>query len=87
MKLSGTKQDDFRVLDKNIVCHIDIANSIKQRNGLFTFTLRVNNSCIMDYVDYSNPASDEYSAIFSNTETKCEISRSSGDDGPKDEVR
>ena len=87
MKLSGKKEDDFRVLDKNLLCHVDIANSIKKRNGLFTFTLRVNNGCIMDYVDYSNPTASEYSAIFNATETKCKISRSSGDDSSKDGLR
>jgi hypothetical protein len=88
LKYSGQKKDDFRVVDKNIPCHIDIANSIKQRgNGLFTFTLRVNSGCIMDYVDYSNPTASEYSAIFNASETKCEISRSSGSNGSEDELR
>jgi len=88
MKLSGTKQDDFRVIDKNIPCHLDIAQDIKFHiNGLFSFTLRVNNGCIMDYVDYTSPAASEYSSIFNAVETKCEISCSSGNDSPKDELR
>lgn len=74
----------FKVKAQNIPCHLDIERDLKgQRNGVFTFTLRVNQGQIMDYVNYNNPAASEYSAIFNATEPECEITRGSGDDSSK----
>jgi hypothetical protein len=79
---------DFIVKDHNIPCHLDIERDLKvQSNGLFTFTLRVNNGLIMDYVNYRNPDASEYSAILNSLETQCKITRSSGDDCATDGVR
>ena len=76
---------DFNVKIKNIPCHLDIEKDLKvQSNGLFTFTLRVNQGLIMDYVNYRNPATSEYSAILNASEPQCQITRSSGDDSPAD---
>jgi hypothetical protein len=67
----------FKVIAHNVPCHLDIEKDIKsQLNGLFTFTLRVNQSKIEDYVCYSNPASSEYNPIFDAVEPECEITRS-----------
>lgn len=45
------------IRDHNIQAHLDIESDIaERRNGLFTFTLRVNNGNIVDYntTDYVN---------------------------------
>lgn len=79
---------DFNVNTRNIPCHLDVERDLKvQKDGLFTFTLRVNQGCIMDYVNYRNPAASEYGAIFSSVGTECKITRSDGDDSPTDRVR
>lgn len=74
---------DFNVKTHNIPCHLDIEKDLKiQGDGLFTFTLRVNQGLIMDYVNYRNPTASEYSAILNAATTECKITRSSGDDLP-----
>lgn len=79
---------DFNVKIKNIPCHLDIEKDLKvQSNGLFTFTLRVNQGLIMDYVNYRNPATSEYSAILNSNEPKCQITCDSRNDNPTDGVR
>jgi hypothetical protein len=49
--------DAVEIRDSNINAHLDIEKDIeKRKNGLFTFTLRVNNGNIVDYniVEYVN---------------------------------
>jgi hypothetical protein len=80
----------FKVNAHNIPAHLDVETDIKnQQNGVFTFTLRVNQGCIMDYVNYTNSGAtaSEYSAIFAASEPECEISLNDRVDGPEDEVR
>jgi hypothetical protein len=75
---------DFNVNIKNIPCHLDVERDLKlQANGVFTFTVRVNQGLIMDYVNYYNPGPEDYRAIFDAVGTECTVTRSSGDDGPK----
>jgi hypothetical protein len=46
---------DLTIRERNIVPHIDIEKDIKETgDGLFTFTLRVNNGNIVDYVNFKN---------------------------------
>jgi len=79
---------DFNVKIKNIPCHLDIARDIKeQKDGVFTFTVRINQQLIQDYVNYSNPAASEYTAILSAVGTKCEISRNGGDVNSENPIR
>lgn len=50
------------IRDHNIKAHLDIEEEVKLRqNGLFTFTLRVNNGNIVDFVvtEYV-PVSEKY---------------------------
>lgn len=40
----------LEIRDQNVPAHLDIEKEIEQRkNGLFTFTLRVNNGNIVDF--------------------------------------
>lgn len=51
------QQYQLAIRQHNIAPHLDIEKDIEERrNGLFTFTLRVNNSNIVDYnvTDYIN---------------------------------
>ena len=78
---------DFNVNVKNIPCHLDVERDLKlQANGVFTFTVRVNQGLIMDYVNYYNPRPEDYRAIFDAAGTECTVTRSGGDDGPKSGV-
>jgi len=46
------------IRDWNVKPHLDIENDIQtQKNGLFTFTIRLNNGNIVDYnvTEYVNP--------------------------------
>ena len=55
------------IRDHNIKAHLDIKEDIqKQKNGQFTFTLRVNNGNIVDYnvVEYVN-ARNKYLSLKS----------------------
>ena len=48
---------ELDIRDHNVQPHLDIENDIERRkNGLFTFTLRVNNGNIVDYnvFEYAN---------------------------------
>lgn len=79
---------DFNINTRNIPCHLDISSDIKtQKNGVFTFTIRTNQSIIQDYVCYSNATANEYNSIIGATEPECKISRHSGVDSSKDAVR
>ena len=74
----------FNVNVRNIPCHLDVERDLKlQSNGVFTFTLRVNQGLIMDYVNYYNPGPEDYRAVFDAVETECEVTRSGRDDGSK----
>jgi len=56
---------ELSIKDYNKQAHIDIEKDIGNReNGLFTFTLRVNKSCIVDYnvVEYVN-AKEKYLSL------------------------
>ena len=67
----------FKVKASNVACHLDIEKDLKvQGDGVFTFTIRINQGCIMDYVNYRNVQPSEYGAIFSAIEPECEITRS-----------
>ena len=80
----------FKVNAHNLPCHLDVERDIKtQQNGLFTFTLRVNQGCIMDYVNYTNTSAtaSEYSTIFNADGPECEISCGDGTDSPENAIR
>jgi hypothetical protein len=79
---------DFNLNKANIPCHLDIEKDIKlQKNGVFTFTIRTNQSIIQDYVCYSNATANEYNSIISATEPECKVSRHSGVDNNEDALR
>lgn len=42
--------NELKIRDHNVAAHIDIeADIASKKNGIFTFTLRVNNGNIVDY--------------------------------------
>ena len=56
---------ELSIRDHNKQCHIDLEEDIKKRkNGLFTFTLRINNGNIVDYnvTEYVN-AKEKYLSL------------------------
>jgi len=67
--------------EQNLRAHIDIEKDIQDRkNGLFTFTLRVNNSNIVDYSEMEYIDASKYISIATAiiTAVKSELSTSSG---------
>jgi len=56
---------NFKIRQSNVMAHLDIERDIKKtKNGLFTFTLRVNSGNICDYVNYKNVKPEEYSQLI-----------------------
>lgn len=61
-------QYEIEVRPKNIPAYVDIEHDIqRQQNGLFTFTVRVNNGNVVDYVVTEYVPSSNYIALKSIT--------------------
>ena len=67
----------FKVREGNVKPHLDIEKDIKKQvNGLFSFTLRINQGNIVDYVNYKNITPNDYSTFFGAIKTERDSSRS-----------
>lgn len=72
----------------NIKPHLDIEKDIQtQKNGLMTFTIRVNQGNIEDYVRYETITAARYSGFSFTTITQHITTRGAGSGGQENGIR
>ena len=77
----------LEIPEYNIQAHVDIESDIqKQRNGLFTFIIRLNNSKVVDYSILSYATARDYLELKRVIITQFIISRDTPAGNTKDEV-
>jgi len=73
---------ELSISEKNVLPHTDIERDIQERqNGLFTFTLRVNNSQVVDYNVMEYIDGNKYLSLKSITFEEHTIARNSSSRG------
>ncbi len=73
---------ELSITEKNVLPHTDIERDIQERqNGLFTFTLRINNGQVVDYNIMEYIDANKYLSLKSITLEEYTITRNSGSRG------